>query len=691
MLRIDRLDTTGVGHLGAHQIRDLSAFDLIVIHGPNGCGKTTLASMATSPHRGTQVADPATGRVLAFDHSLPCQVQLLARSSLQLMAPFESPESALRAAAGLERLRQQEALLRTLLGERANSRFGLKPKLCPMTVAQTPAPVAQAVDDYLTADRALTPAQGSLPLVSLPSFNALAHNLANLRSVPHQPVTRVEVSDLARVVEQLTPRVAQQPGMAEVSGAVQRLAAAMPTETLDASEAQLSTAERACQDTVDSATTLLQPHRHPKQTDDLSGWTSACLTLGDELKRESAGLRATLARRDEERELRRQARTLLEHGHDRDACPVCQHQQPREALVRTLDALLSSPDPGTAEAQERLARCQTEESAARRLAMRLEEVSEARKAASARVDRERAGWVNACREAITALQPNDGWSSRIREVAELVRQRCQEASAADARACRKAMSALREHATQAAQTLRTEDQNMHRSHEHALRLHEELRLLGRSLLRRAALNALPWPCTWNQEAGRAARLEVVERWLRAVNRVIEGLRARMHNATSEIVAKPSVRILFERLISSLRHPLLPVGTAVGASSVQLPGSDAPLDTADSLSEGYRVLVNVAAFIALASGAQGHPGHACGWIVLDEPTNGLDPHHRDVVAEYLGGLSNTDMPCQIIVTTFDDQFVTGLVHAARRSGRRCKVLELPAWPMVQTQGIRERSS
>jgi energy-coupling factor transporter ATP-binding protein EcfA2 len=691
LLRIDLLDTSATEQLGAHVVRNLAGFDLVVIHGPNGSGKTTLASLAMTPNRGMLAVDLRVGQPIAFDRSVVCEPKLLHRNSAQLMAPFENLESALRAAAGLDRLRQEEALLRLLLGDRSNSRFGLRPKLVPTAVSQTPAEVAQAVDDYLTADRALSHARGSFPLVSLQTFNTLAAELARLRAVMFEPVSHTGVSDLARAIELLTPRLSQQPGMADVSGALQRLVAALPSETSDVSDSQLAAAERACLGAIESAAMLLEPHRHPTQPTSPSAWTNACLTLGDEMKREAAELQAMLARRDQERELRRQAKALLEQEHGFDECPVCQHQQSRSLLAQTLTSLLSSPDASTAAAQERLARCKELESDARHLAMQLEQVAESRKTALTRIDRERGGWMLACTQAIAALQPNDGWTSSIRETAQRISQQCREAINIAGAACREAMCALREHATRSVQTLQAEDRNMHRSHEYALQLHEQLRALGRALLKRSALNVLPWPCTCAQEAGRAARLKVVETWVRSVNRVIEDRKARMNNATSAIVEKPEVRTLFERLISKIQHPLLPSGTTVGPSSVKQPGSDAPIDTSEALSEGYRVLVNLAAFIALAAGAQGHAGHACGWIVLDEPTNGLDPFHRNLVAEYLGSLSTADMPCQIIVATFDERFMNGLVEAARRSNRRWKVLELPAWPLVQTQGIRERSS
>ncbi|MFM7806860.1 MAG: hypothetical protein ACKPEA_02885, partial [Planctomycetota bacterium] len=100
------------------------------------------------------------------------------------------------------------------------------------------------------------------------------------------------------------------------------------------------------------------------------------------------------------------------------------------------------------------------------------------------------------------------------------------------------------------------------------------------------------------------------------------------------------------------------------------------DRSKALSEGQTVLANIAAVIAVVGKVCGSAAHRPGWIVFDEPTNGLDEASRDAVADYLGGITTQDLPGQIVVTTFDRPFADRLIAEARRNGRRIRHIELP---------------
>jgi hypothetical protein len=60
-------------------------------------------------------------------------------------------------------------------------------------------------------------------------------------------------------------------------------------------------------------------------------------------------------------------------------------------------------------------------------------------------------------------------------------------------------------------------------------------------------------------------------------------------------------------------------------------------------------------MAVVGMVAGTPDHRSGWIVFDEPTNGLDSKGCAQVAQYLGALTITDVPCQVVVATFDTVF------------------------------------
>jgi energy-coupling factor transporter ATP-binding protein EcfA2 len=90
-----------------------------------------------------------------------------------------------------------------------------------------------------------------------------------------------------------------------------------------------------------------------------------------------------------------------------------------------------------------------------------------------------------------------------------------------------------------------------------------------------------------------------------------------------------------------------------------------------------VLVNIAAAIAVVGMVAGTPDHRPGWIVFDEPTNGLDSNGCKQVAQYLGSLTVADVSCQIVIATFDTAFAEQLMSCAVSQGnRRVKHVSLP---------------
>ena len=114
---------------------------------------------------------------------------------------------------------------------------------------------------------------------------------------------------------------------------------------------------------------------------------------------------------------------------------------------------------------------------------------------------------------------------------------------------------------------------------------------------------------------------------------------------------------------------------------------------DTLSEGQNVLVNVAAAMAVVGKVAGTPDHRPGWIVFDEPTNGLDAESCAQVAQYLGGLTIADVPSQIVVATFDPVFAEQLMNCSvAQAQRRVKHVSLPEFQpgRAVTPVIRERN-
>ena len=144
------------------------------------------------------------------------------------------------------------------------------------------------------------------------------------------------------------------------------------------------------------------------------------------------------------------------------------------------------------------------------------------------------------------------------------------------------------------------------------------------------------------------------------------------SAANQVVNDSGVQERFNRLLALLPHHLRLQNLNFCGKEVQLNGVAA----SNTLSEGQTVLVNIAASIAVVGKVAGTANHLPGWIVFDEPTNGLDEEGRNQIAEYLGGLKITDVPSQIVVATFDNEFADTLITKALATGRRVKHVELP---------------
>jgi ATPase subunit of ABC transporter with duplicated ATPase domains len=84
--------------------------------------------------------------------------------------------------------------------------------------------------------------------------------------------------------------------------------------------------------------------------------------------------------------------------------------------------------------------------------------------------------------------------------------------------------------------------------------------------------------------------------------------------------------------------------------------------ATRLSEGYRVLYALAAVMAVASVPT--PGNDADFIILDEPTQKLDPNFRQQLAQFLGAYC----PKQLIFMTYEDTFANNVKQYATAQGK-----------------------
>ncbi|MFM9009704.1 MAG: hypothetical protein ACKON8_02185, partial [Planctomycetota bacterium] len=241
------------------------------------------------------------------------------------------------------------------------------------------------------------------------------------------------------------------------------------------------------------------------------------------------------------------------------------------------------------------------------------------------------------------------------------------------------VAAVREAAATAARAVEDLDRGANQGLAEAERIFNQLVPLRELLVCRHGFNGRRWEPSWERDRDDAARNRLLDVWIQAAQGLRSDRLQRLANTEAEILGQAEVQRRFRGLLDSLGHPLLAGVDLAADSLVQDGGVVIGGRRKDSrLSEGFTVLVNLAAFIAVAGYVAEGQEHEPGWVVIDEPTNGLDVENRRKVAEYLGGLDLTAMPRQIFVTTCDDAFRRLLVAAAAGSGRRTLELRLPGW-------------
>jgi hypothetical protein len=222
--------------------------------------------------------------------------------------------------------------------------------------------------------------------------------------------------------------------------------------------------------------------------------------------------------------------------------------------------------------------------------------------------------------------------------------------------------------------------------------HQEFRALqalGVTLAIRHALDALAWEASLDQIDADRRRAGQRDRWVTVLDAMAREREARALSAAQQVVDDPGVQERFQRLIERLPNHRRLNALQFRGDSVQLGQQNAEV----TLSEGQNVLVNIAAVMAVVGKVAGTPDHRPGWIVFDEPTNGLDAESCAQVAQYLGGLTTADVPSQIVVATFDPVFAEQLMNCSvAQAQRRVKHVSLPGFQpgRAVTPDIRERN-
>jgi ABC-type molybdenum transport system ATPase subunit/photorepair protein PhrA len=657
-LRVDQITLPAGSPLGACSLQGLEGVDLVIVTGPNGSGKTTLLSPLDAPGATTGTV----GCIVDGDARQNYAAQGVQRSitfirSMQLLDGFQDLSQALGLAANTVRLQHEAQLLRQL------ARQAKRDAASTIAVSE-PRQITDLKNAYLSADGKC----GSRPR-TVSEYNRLGATLAGRAHAAWTPCQPTGPSmDRLEAEEAVRPRAQSLAGLPEFSQAIARLPSHLENSAAPTSAAARSEAA-ALKVAASLEEALAELPEHGRQVPRAPGTAAEADAVVAALKAASRSMQAALEAKDALGQCRAIASGYLQAQAKRgiavDACPVC--AQPIDASQ--LDARLSAPA-AEGDPESKVWRAARQRFDA--LAQQVESDAHASAMASAQAAAEHAGIRTPIRACMTALQaPVAQHAASVTAARTTILQRCNDWLAnfektAPSSAAVTAAGAVVVQARRSLEALQAEERALNDGLVQAQQDFSAFQALGIALAARATLDATPWDLALDEVQAAARRQLQRDRWISVLNRMADAREAQASIAQSTVVNDPGVQARFTALVSRVPHPAVQTLRYQG-SAVTRAGAAAH----DQLSEGQTALVNIAAAIAVAGKVAGATGHPPGWIAFDEPTNGLDDAARYQVAEYLGGMTTQDLPCQIFVATFDEDFADRLQRAALAAGRRVR--------------------
>ncbi|MBM3902554.1 MAG: hypothetical protein FJ379_10785 [Verrucomicrobia bacterium] len=653
--RLDSITADIRGPLRGTVLKGLAGLDLIVLLGPNGSGKSTLLEPLKNGSRGVGCLDPATGRAESFSATGVNQ-KVAFLTSVQLMEKFRDLNDALDLAANSIRPSDEALVLGKLKGQLDKD----------TPEASDPPGLEHLRGDYLQQDRICGPNPRTVD-----EYERLGRRLADRKGVVWRSIDLdAEAGDRKAAELQLLPESRKLAGLNELRPGLNDLhqlpqnPAMVPAGALVDAETQLRSELEAARNAVEG----LPP-------------PGAGVTLGDEAKAvlqhlndALEAIQAVLDAKDLLKEVRTKAKRFLEKREVSPAqpaeCPVCEVQINASQIILRLGEQTSGTD---VEADELGGRKKKFKNVRDRLHPVLE-----RWAAAVGPGRDAFVVLTGSVESIgLKLAPTVGSDESVRIAAEDLRNRCgQWNEEYFGGPTRQALEGIRDlgHCAETYSKMREQiEADLNQDLAAAQNDFKNFQKIGDALAAARALDRLEWSANPDEAEAERLRTEQRQTWLEVLQQMITERQCRASSARDEVVNDLGVQERFNRFIEKVGpiHPSLRQ-MAFRGKRLDVGGQDTPED----LSEGQRVLVNIAAAMAVVGKVAGTPDHKPGWIAFDEPTNGLDDDGRGGVADYLGGMSLADVPSQIIVATFDRLFADGLIQKALTSGRAVGRVELP---------------
>jgi ABC-type molybdenum transport system ATPase subunit/photorepair protein PhrA len=645
-VRLHAIELTNDSPVGPFNFHDLSTAHTILIVGPNGAGKSSLLNpLKTRTNAGGRAKClNANNEVVVFDAS-GVQNNIAFITSVDLLSRIDSLNDALSIAAGASRFRGFVQVIKA-----ASNR------LSKLITAPTSPPSWTYLTNFIEKDKLC----GTLPR-TFDHYTSIGISLATAMNVGWNPVSE-NASDTERLDNERTL----------LPVAIEFLGRRKLTEILNRFESlrvdgAASRAEQALTELTVTCKTIINEYAIDLDVIDV---LSCAQQLIDWLQQAIHTIEQLISARNTLKACRKLALQYIKTSQPEPTeCPICDRSMVAQSVSEKLSSQLSvheqdneDPDP------------ESDSLIVLRSALQLIQSSSYK--AKSLVDIAGHCWthnhqtITSVSEQLSLIPTN--WHPAVRSACSEAKQMC-EAWISEHKhwsAPAEASAVLtRDHLVKACKKLREDETKLNDGHDARLQHFNQLKSLGELIWIRRELNKTPWIV----DADHEKKNQILQQCLSELKSLSVEY-AEMTEKALSVVITDDVQGRFGQMLNKLHF----AGHPDHVTHALMEGGDVSFgmsDMSNALSEGQRVLVNLAARMTVASVVIGHNDHKPGWIVFDEPTNGLDPEAVSILAEYIGWFSPQEFGGQIIVSTFDEDFASQVVKHSTASARNVKQINL----------------
>lgn len=692
MLRIEEISLTSASPIGPAILRGLAVADLVVVVGPNGAGKSTIVSALNAVGH-----PPKHARLVCIDSPGGAGREVKAKevvrtpeftliSSADLMAKFRTLKDSLSQAAQVTRDTDISQLLEQV-------RRQLSADASDAAAEIEPLGIQQLGSELVRTDQSVTESSRGAPTPrTMREYQRLGQLLATAKGAPWTCPPLLPADERRAVQGRYRPIRRTFEGLADLRNAVNPLEG-IPRQRTSRSHAY-SAARSNCRDALSAATDSVKLDSFTSAEHDVAGRVTEVLVA---LRQAKTQVETTLITLDSLKACRTAALTLLkvspQDGCLASKCPVCDTSIDAPTLI---DSLTRTPSDSLPEHQTEYESWQTRlatiDTLIRDLATAAEDLTRGEKEAVI----EHGDIRRLIEGVLRSATPAEQWCAEVSDAASDLCGLCSRWLEAHGSSVSSdgvdAAARLRDRANEIVEQLTTDESRCNQDLDRFSGMFEVFERLGDRLAVQSQLDQEEWTIDIERRDRRRKRAKQCSVWLKVLEDLAVEHDKRATHASQRVVEDSAVQRRFLDLLGRLAKSqprlsniLLRQDEDDGSATVTSGDTDCSRD----LSEGQRVLVNIASAVAVAGkvfeGTDGHPG----WLAFDEPTNGLDPNSRAAVAEYLGSVSLCDLPRQIFVTTFETAFAEKLLEHAQRIGQR-SVLMVTLETFVPGQPVRFRT-